>query len=111
MGNPGRDATCILTFPPADKSVTDRPFFGRVESLRGLGALAVAAFHIASWNLHGHPLLPDLAKCEPLRSVFRRGDVRLIPGHAALMMFFVISGFVLRISLAYGPRQPLIGAA
>jgi peptidoglycan/LPS O-acetylase OafA/YrhL len=29
----------------------------------------------------------------------------LLPGHAALMIFFVISGFVLRISLEYGPRN------
>jgi peptidoglycan/LPS O-acetylase OafA/YrhL len=28
-----------------------------------------------------------------------------LPGHAALMMFFVISGFVLRVSLQYGPQD------
>ncbi len=31
--------------------------------------------------------------------------LHLFPGHAALMGFFAISGFVLRISLQYGPQD------
>lgn len=58
----------------------ERPFFTRVEALRGLGALAVAGYHFTGWEW--------------------------IPGRAALMTFFVISGFVLRVSLEYGPQEP-----
>lgn len=69
----------------------ERPFFGRIESVRGLGAMAVAAYHISGWTLHGTPLLPT-------------GVEKWIPAHAALMAFFVISGFVLRVALAHGPQ-------
>jgi hypothetical protein len=31
----------------------ERPFFTRVESLRGLGAFAVAGWHMSGWNIHG----------------------------------------------------------
>lgn len=34
----------------------------------------------------------------------------MLPAHAALMMFFVISGLVLRVSLEHGPQQPLPAA-
>ena len=32
-------------------SMEQRPFFGRVESLRGIGAMAVAAYHFAGMAL------------------------------------------------------------
>ena len=38
-----------------------RPFFAPVQSLRGLGAMAVAAYHISGWRLHGEQLLPHVA--------------------------------------------------
>ncbi|MEZ5879035.1 MAG: acyltransferase [Tepidamorphaceae bacterium] len=62
-----------------------RPFFPRVESLRGLGALAVAGYHLTGFEW--------------------------IPGRSALMMFFVISGFVLCVSLRHGPQDVAPAAA
>ena len=83
----------------------DRPFFARVESLRGIGALAVAAYHVSSWPVHGVPLISPLVGADTAKSILGRLPLLLAPGHAALMMFFVISGCVLRISLDYGPRD------
>lgn len=85
----------------------ERPFFGRIESLRGLGCLAVAAYHASGWWLNGSQLLPH----EPWNGVGAsqntagRIALALIPGHAALMMFFAISGCVLYVSLQYGPQD------
>ena len=59
-------------------AVAGRPFFTRLEALRGLGAVAVAAYHFMGYTW--------------------------IPGRTALMVFWIISGFVLRTSLAYGPQ-------
>lgn len=84
----------------------ERPFFGRVESLRGLGALAVALVHVGLYTWHGYPLLPTITNSAPLARIFTRAEVHLIPGHAALMLFFVISGFVLRLLLEHGPQNP-----
>lgn len=70
----------------------ERPYFHRVDALRGLGCFAVAAFHIGGWNLGQRPLLPE-------------GWVYWIPGHAALMMFFVVSGFVLRLALEHAANS------
>jgi peptidoglycan/LPS O-acetylase OafA/YrhL len=88
--------------PPAG-----RPFFGRIESLRGLGALAVAAYHVAGWQFHGVPLLPETPwdGAGPTQNALRQIGLALFPAHAALMLFFVISGFVLRLSLAHGPQD------
>jgi len=93
--------------------VKERPFFGRVVSLRGLGAMAVAAYHITGFKLHDVVLCP----VEPwdgvgiLQDTLRRLGHVLFPAHAALMVFFVISGFVLRQSLAHGPQKTSTSAA
>jgi peptidoglycan/LPS O-acetylase OafA/YrhL len=84
----------------------ERPFFTRVESLRGLGAFAVAGWHMSGWNIHGvqlfeHTTWHDVGSFQ--RTLGKIAFV-LLPGHAALMMFFVISGFVLRVSLQHGPQ-------
>jgi peptidoglycan/LPS O-acetylase OafA/YrhL len=42
----------------------------------------------------------------PLQNAAGRLILHLIPGHAALMMFFAISGLVLRVSLRHGPQAP-----
>jgi peptidoglycan/LPS O-acetylase OafA/YrhL len=85
----------------------ERPFFGRIESLRGLGALAVAGYHFSGIRLSCAPLLPDVpVKDHGLwQAVLNWTGNFLLPGHAALMIFFVISGFVLRMSLQHGPQQ------
>ena len=84
-----------------------RPFFGRVESLRGVGAVAVAAYHLSGWAVYDVMLLPHQpwSGIGPIQNTAGRLALDLIPGHAALMMFFVISGLVLRVSLQYGPQD------
>ncbi|TMJ28422.1 MAG: hypothetical protein E6G96_11685, partial [Alphaproteobacteria bacterium] len=84
-----------------------RPFFHRVESLRGIGAVMVAGWHVSGWGVNGVQLLPHLPWSEVswLQNAIGRLELALLPGHAALMMFFVISGFVLRVSLQYGPQD------
>lgn len=84
-----------------------RPFFGRIESLRGIGALAVAGYHITGWTLNGYQLLPyePWPTAGAVENAIGRALIWLFPGHAALMMFFAISGFVLHVSLQYGPQE------
>ncbi len=84
-----------------------RPFFHRVESARGIGAMIVAAWHVSGWAIDNVQLLPHQPWRDigALQNAIGRIELALLPGHAALMMFFVISGFVLRISLQYGPQE------
>jgi|GEM_PF-4075049 len=90
-----------------------RPFFGRVESLRGLGTLAIAGYHFAGMMFFTGPLLPDVPwpDANAIQNGIRQFGVTMLAGHAALMTFFVISGFVLRVSLEHGPQQPTAAAA
>jgi peptidoglycan/LPS O-acetylase OafA/YrhL len=89
-----------------------RPFFTRVESLRGLGAIAVAGWHMSGWNLNGVQLFEHMtwSEVDGIQRILGRIAFVLLPGHAALMMFFVISGYVLRVSLQYGPQTWIDGA-
>jgi peptidoglycan/LPS O-acetylase OafA/YrhL len=86
-----------------------RPFFGRVESLRGLGALAVAGYHFGGCGLNGAQLLPDTrwADAGALQNGLRQVGATVLAAHGALMTFFVISGLVLRLSLEHGPQRPV----
>jgi peptidoglycan/LPS O-acetylase OafA/YrhL len=90
-----------------------RPFFARVESLRGLGAFAVAGWHMSGWSLNGVQLFEHTTwnEVDGIQRILGRIALALVPGHAALMMFFVISGYVLRVSLQYGPQTWLEGAS
>ena len=90
-----------------DSLQSQRPFFTRVESLRGLGAMLVAGYHISAVPLHGIQLLPHLPwqGAGAIENALGRFVLALMPGHAAVMMFFVISGFVLRVSLEHGPQD------
>ncbi|MEX2215586.1 MAG: acyltransferase [Phycisphaeraceae bacterium] len=85
----------------------NRPFYHRVESIRGIGALLVAAFHATGMSINGMALLPHVAwpDATTFQNVIRKIGTVLIPGHAALLVFFVISGFVLRLSLQHGPQR------
>jgi peptidoglycan/LPS O-acetylase OafA/YrhL len=89
-----------------------RPFFSRVEALRGSGAVMIATWHMSGWALNGVSLLPHepWPLVGPLQNAIGRLELWMLPAHAALMMFFVISGLVLRISLEYGLQQPLPAA-
>ena len=84
-----------------------RPFFGRVEALRGLCAAMVAGWHMsglpAPWGtlLRQRPWTSGGA----LQNAIGRFELGMFPGHAALMVFFTISGLVLRVSLQYGPQD------
>ena len=84
-----------------------RPFFHRVESLRGIGAVMVAGWHVSGWHVNGIALLPHRPWLEAgwFQNALGRFELALLPGHSALMVFFVISGFVLRVSLQYGPQS------
>jgi len=69
--------------------------------------MIVAAWHVSGWAIYGIQLLPHQPWPETgaLQNAIGRFGLALSPGHAALMVFFVISGFVLRISLQYGPQE------
>jgi peptidoglycan/LPS O-acetylase OafA/YrhL len=97
---------------PCDPSA-DRPFFGRAEALRGLGALAVAGYHFSSSGSHGFTFLQhgQWPSAAPAQYALARLGLFLLPGHAFLMLFFVLSGFVLRVSLEHGPRSGPAAAA
>lgn len=92
---------------PATTPPRDRPFFGRVESLRGLGALVVAGWHFTGCSLHGVALFPNgsWAGTGTLQNGLRRLGLALLPGPTAVLTFFVISGFVLQLSLQHGPQR------
>ncbi|OQW60917.1 MAG: hypothetical protein A4S14_18555 [Proteobacteria bacterium SG_bin9] len=78
-----------------------------MESLRGLGALTVAGYHMTGWSFNGATLLAPRAAIDfgDMWTIVNRIGYALIPGHAALMMFFAISGLVLHTSLQYAPRN------
>jgi peptidoglycan/LPS O-acetylase OafA/YrhL len=96
----------------ADNSPQPRPFLTRVEALRGIGALAVAGFHMSGWTLNGAPIVPLVTQTGVGDHATPIGMIHftMFPAHPALMMFFVICGCVLRVSLQYGPPQPAAAA-
>lgn len=63
-------------------------FYPRLEALRGMAAVCVAAMHAA------HP--PDL----PVSDLLSRAVAIILNGQGAVNFFFVLSGFVLSASLA-----------
>ncbi len=69
--------------------------------------MIVAAYHLGGMAVHGVVLFPPVAweGAGLVQDLLRRLGVLLMPGHAALMIFFVISGMVLRVSLQYGPQD------
>ncbi len=72
--------------------------------------MAVAGYHFTgAAGVTGVILLRHVwwADAGPLRNAIGWVGLTLLPGHAALMTFFVISGFVLRVSLENGPRTVL----
>jgi peptidoglycan/LPS O-acetylase OafA/YrhL len=95
---------------PGD-DLTRPGFLPRVESLRGIAAFMVAAFHASQAQWSGGKLIitaPD--RDEPLIGFLLQAMKALFNGHGAVVMFFVISGFVLSLSLANGPQAPALAA-
>src|SRR6201994_5039063 len=73
-------------------STASRRFLPRIESMRGIAALTVAAMHVTSSYVDGpaHGLLDGIGL---------QGIKALTNGYGAVVAFFVISGFVLARSL------------
>src|SRR5437868_4460916 len=69
-------------------SMTSRRFVPSLESARGLAALTVCLFHASELTFQGTVVL---AKNTAVGA--------LLNGHGAVVLFFVLSGFVLRSSL------------
>ena len=73
----------------------------------------VAGYHMSGWGAAQGGILPEQrpwAGAGVAQNAIGQVELHLFSGHAALMVFFVISGFVLRVSLQHGP-QDFAGAA
>jgi peptidoglycan/LPS O-acetylase OafA/YrhL len=70
-------------------------FIPSLESARGLAALMVCLFHAGDLELNGQPALAQT-------SIWRLP----LNGHGAVVLFFVLSGFVLRLSLERRAAEP-----
>jgi peptidoglycan/LPS O-acetylase OafA/YrhL len=76
---------------------------GELDSLRGIAAVAVMFFHFHFlWEESPHPRWEEkLFMVPPLKF--------LIGGHAAVILFFLLSGFVLALPQIRGKRQSYAG--
>lgn len=86
-------------FKPGSKQ-----YIARLQSFRGYGCVMVAMVHVAQtqWT----PGKTLLTPADPASEMWRwAGKLYMVVfnGHAALTMFFVLSGFVLFLSLERGP--------
>ncbi|BCL91989.1 hypothetical protein MAFF211479_16900 [Ralstonia solanacearum] len=85
-------------------------FVGRLESLRGIAALGVAIFHALIWIAFGAERALFTQTVESVHGVqvtIARTILSAFCGPAAVIVFFVLSGFVLARSL----RKEPLGAA
>jgi peptidoglycan/LPS O-acetylase OafA/YrhL len=92
------------------RSGAEQAFHPRLEALRGLAALGVAAFHAwyAPWldpNGRAHQFLAADPSDGALAQLARFAGRILANGDGAVVIFFVLSGFVLAGSLERGPTQ------
>src|SRR5580704_7413811 len=78
----------VSTGPLSENAAGRSRFLSSLESLRGFAALTVCLFHAADIQYAGEQILQQHAA---LRLVLN--------GHGAVILFFVLSGFVLRLSL------------
>jgi peptidoglycan/LPS O-acetylase OafA/YrhL len=88
------------------RATSARDFFTPLESVRGIGALLVLLIHSCVW-LAGDNwslLSRTLWQLETADELVRRLLLVLINGNAALSLFFVLSGFVLALSLSRDHR-------
>src|SRR5450755_770607 len=92
---------------PEDSAVN---FYPRLEALRGVAALMVAAFH--SWEstwLDSNGQVKNFLSAGLRQGFTRKLDAQILRvignGYGAVVLFFVISGFVLSASLSRGPQR------
>jgi exopolysaccharide production protein ExoZ len=78
--------------PSAEKA----GFLPRIESMRGIAALAVVGYHVANQ-------LTDLPRSGPVDVFAYKAFMSASNGTGAVVAFFVLSGFVLARSLASNP--------
>jgi peptidoglycan/LPS O-acetylase OafA/YrhL len=91
---------------PVSVEATARDFFTPLESVRGIGALLVLLIHSCVW-LAGDNwslLSRTVWQLDTTDELVRRLILVLINGNAALSLFFVLSGFVLALSLSRDRR-------
>lgn len=91
-------------------------FYPRLEALRGIAALMVAAFH--SWEstwLDSNGQIRNFLSAGNGQRLASKFDALILTvignGYGAVILFFVISGFVLSGSLARGPQSSALGAS
>jgi peptidoglycan/LPS O-acetylase OafA/YrhL len=85
------------------------PFYPRVEALRGIAALLVAGMHAAQaeWHPGRRLLYQPPHSADPVWEALASAAGYVLNGHGAVILFFVISGFVLSLSLERGPAALL----
>jgi len=110
----GKAAGMSIKSEPVNYGTKQEHFLGSLESCRGVAAMIVAAFHSGQSNWSGGNLLGDTAYDSnhlifgPISFLYSA----LCNGHAAVVFFFVLSGFVLsesasrveRLNLAWAGR-------
>jgi peptidoglycan/LPS O-acetylase OafA/YrhL len=82
--------------PHSPRNTDSHRFIPGLESVRGLAALAVCLFHTGHIKLNETTIVPAHSSINALFN-----------GHSAVVLFFVLSGFVLRLSLANKWSQPI----
>lgn len=104
----------LSDFSVNQELIVTRDFFARLESLRGLAALAVAGYHILGtpWQtangsgilISGAPAYENSAWTAALKVL-----KAMFNGNSAVIEFFVLSGFVLFFSLLRNANKPPTG--
>jgi peptidoglycan/LPS O-acetylase OafA/YrhL len=92
---------------PVTAAVRNRDFVGALESVRGLAALTVLIFHSALFlrQREGDPLEKTLWALKSTEELLKRLVTIAFNGHLAVSLFFVLSGFVLGLSLRRDDRS------
>ncbi len=82
-------------------------FHPRIEALRGIAAMLVAGSHSSQAPLGRLRLFsePVLDASEPIWGMLARAMRYALNAHGAVILFFVLSGFVLSLSLDRGPSK------
>jgi peptidoglycan/LPS O-acetylase OafA/YrhL len=94
----GAASTLTDRTSPRGRVFTRRARLGELDALRGLGAIAVSLQHVLVLTGAAAAIL-QLATLTPLNA--------LIDGTRAVLLFFVLSGFVLALPFYRGPVSPV----